>query len=80
VSIAYGWLRENTVSILGCDAEKVTDDAHFMRDLGADSLDFLEIVMTAEDRFHIKIADDELTNIETFGQAVALIESKVAPE
>lgn len=80
MSVACGWLRENTVSILGCDAEKVTDDAHFMRDLGADSLDFLEIVMTAEDRFRIEIGDDELSNIETFGQAVALIESKVTSE
>lgn len=77
---AREWLTASTVSVLGCDAAKVTDNAEFERDLGADSLDFLEIVMTAEDRFQIQIADDELTDIKTFGQAVTLIESKVAPE
>lgn len=77
---ARQWLEESTVSILECDPAKVTDTAESERDLGADSLDFLEIVMTAEDRFKIEIADDELTGIKTFEQAVALIESKVAPE
>jgi acyl carrier protein len=77
---ARQWLEESTISILGCDPAKVTDSAELKRDLGADSLDFLEIVMTAEDHFKIEIADDELTDIKTFGQAVALIESKVAPE
>jgi acyl carrier protein len=74
------WLEQSTVSVLGCDPAKVTDSAEFERDLGADSLDFLEIVMTAEDYFRIEVADDELTDIKKFGQAVTLIESKVAPE
>ncbi|MDD1450850.1 acyl carrier protein [Sphingomonas sp. H160509] len=78
--IARQWLEESTVSILGCDPAKVTDSAELERDLGADSLDFLEIFMTAEDHFKIEIADDELTSVKSFGQAVALIESKVAPE
>ncbi|MEG3169214.1 acyl carrier protein [Sphingomonas sp. LB3N6] len=77
---ARQWLEGSTVSLLGCDSASITDCAEFERDLGADSLDFLEIIMTAEDRFKIEIADDELPGIKTFGQAVALIESKVAPE
>ena len=74
------WLEGSTISVLDCDPAKVTDTAEFERDLGADSLDLLEIAMTAEDRFDIEITDDELTDKKTFGQAVALIMSKVAPE
>ncbi len=77
---AREWLQASTVNILGCHEDKVTDSAEFERDLGADSLDVLEIVMTAEDRFKIEILDAELADIKTFGQAVTLIESKVGFE
>lgn len=77
---AREWLEASIVSVLGCDAAKVTDSAEFERDLGVDSLDTLEFVMTAEDRFNIEIADAELTDINTVGQAITLLESKVAPE
>jgi acyl carrier protein len=55
------------------DRVKVTDNASFIDDLGADSLDTVELVMAFEEEFEIEIPDDAAENIQTFGDAVSFI-------
>lgn len=62
----------------GVDAEKVTSDAHFIRDLDADSLDGLELLMSVEEKFGIEISDEQWENVQTFGDAVTLIDRLVS--
>ena len=59
---------------LGIDEEKVTEEASFIDDLGADSLDTVELVMAFEEEFGIEIPDDAAENIQSFGDAVKFIE------
>lgn len=58
---------------------KVTADARFAEDLGADSLDRVELVMAFEEGFGIEITDSDWHGTRTFGEAVALIERKARP-
>ena len=60
---------------LGVDKEKVTAETSFVNDLGADSLDTVELVMELEEEFDINIPDDAAEKIQTVGQAVEYIES-----
>ncbi|MGX9145882.1 acyl carrier protein [Mesorhizobium sp. 128a] len=64
------------VELLRIDAEKVTEKAAFRQDLGADSLDEVELVMSFEEEFGIEIADDEAETILTVGEAIAYVEKK----
>ncbi|TGP22513.1 acyl carrier protein [Mesorhizobium sp. M1D.F.Ca.ET.184.01.1.1] len=66
------------VDYLGVDAEKVTDTAGFIDDLGADSLDQVELVMAFEEEFGIEIPDDEMLSILTVGDAISYVGKKVA--
>jgi acyl carrier protein len=59
---------------LGVDAEEVTAEAAFIEDLGADSLDTVELVMAFEEEFGIVIPDEEADKIRTVGQAIKYIE------
>ena len=59
---------------LGVDAEEVTPEASFVNDLGADSLDTVELVMELEEEFDINIPDDAAEKIQTVGQAIKFIE------
>ena len=59
---------------LGVDKEKVNPETHFINDLGADSLDTVELVMELEEEFDINIPDDAAEKIETVGQAIQFIE------
>ncbi|MDN5249160.1 acyl carrier protein [Bartonella sp. TP] len=63
---------------LGVDADKVTDNASFIDDLGADSLDTVELVMAFEEEFGIEIPDDAAERILTVGDAVKFIEDASA--
>ena len=63
---------------LGVDEEKVTDEASFIDDLGADSLDTVELVMAFEEEFGSEISDSEAEKILTVGDAIKFIESKAA--
>ena len=63
---------------LGVDEEKVTDEASFIDDLGADSLDTVELVMAFEEEFGSEISDSEAEKILTVGDAIKFIESKSA--
>ena len=61
---------------LGVEEEKVTDEASFIDDLGADSLDTVELVMAFEEKFGIEIPDDAAETIQTVQNAIDYIESK----
>ena len=58
---------------LGVDKEKVTPETSFVHDLGADSLDTVELVMELEEEFDINIPDDAAEKIQTVGQAIEFI-------
>ena len=61
---------------LGVDEEKITEEASFIDDLGADSLDTVELVMAFEEEFGSEISDNEAEKILTVGDAVKFIEAK----
>ena len=60
---------------LDLEEEKVTPDSEIVDDLGADSLDVVDLVMTLEEEFDIEIADDEIEKMKTVGDIVHYIES-----
>lgn len=62
------------VEQLGVDEDEVTADASFIEDLGADSLDIVELVMALEEEFDIVIPDEDAEKIRTVGQAVKYIQ------
>ena len=65
-------VKKIVVEHLGVDAEKVTENASFIDDLGADSLDTVELVMAFEEEFGVEIPDDAAETILTVGDAVEL--------
>jgi acyl carrier protein len=71
-------VKKIVVEHLNVDAEKVTDSASFIEDLGADSLDTVELVMAFEEEFGIEIPDDAAESIVTVGDAVKFIEKSQA--
>ena len=68
-------VRKKVVEHLGVEEEKVTENASFIDDLGADSLDTVELVMAFEEEFGIEIPDDAAESIQTFGDAVTFIKA-----
>jgi acyl carrier protein len=62
-------LKGIIVDQLGVEAEKVTANASFINDLGADSLDIVELVMAMEEEFDLEIPDEDAENIKTVGDA-----------
>jgi acyl carrier protein len=74
-------IKEKVVKIivdkLGVDESEVTNDASFQNDLGADSLDTVELIMEFEKEFDISIPDEQAENIQTVGQAVTYLTSAV---
>ena len=67
-------VRGIIVEQLGVDAEEVVATASFVDDLGADSLDTVELVMALEEEFHLEISDEDAEKITTVGDAVKYIE------
>ena len=61
---------------LGNDLAKITEDANFVNDLGADSLDTIELVMALEEEFGFEINDSDAEKITTVGDAIKFIESQ----
>ena len=59
--------------VAGVDQSKVSADKSFLDDLEVDSLSMVEVVMAAEDKFGVKIPDEEVKNLRTVGDAVAFI-------
>ncbi len=76
MSDTIGKVQAIVVEHLGVDSEKVTESASFIDDLGADSLDTVELVMAFEEEFGIEIPDDAAENILTVGDAINFIDSK----
>lgn len=68
-------VRKIVVEHLAVEEAKVEDTASFIEDLGADSLDTVELVMAFEEEFGIEIPDDAAENIQTFADAVKFIEA-----
>ena len=66
-------VKEIIINELGVEAEKVTDDASFVEDLGADSLDTVELVMAFEEEFGIDIPDEDAEQMRTVGDAVSYL-------
>ncbi|RMF32431.1 MAG: acyl carrier protein [Bacteroidetes bacterium] len=64
------------VDKLGVDEKEVTPDASFTNDLGADSLDTVELIMEFEKEFNISIPDEQAENIQTVGQAIEYLEKQ----
>ncbi len=62
---------------LDVEPEKVVPEARFIEDLGADSLDIVELIMGLEDEFGLEISDEEAEQIRTVGDAVKFIESRM---
>ena len=70
-------VKKIVVEHLGVEAEKVTEEASFIDDLGADSLDIVELVMTIEKAFDIEIPDEDAEKITTVADAVDYIKEHV---
>jgi acyl carrier protein len=64
------------VDQLGVEADEVTEDASFVDDLGADSLDIVELIMALEEEFDLEIPDEDAEKISTVGEAVEYIREK----
>jgi acyl carrier protein len=71
-------VKKIVIEHLGVDAEKVTEGASFIDDLGADSLDTVELVMAFEEEFGVEIPDDAAETILTVGDAVKFLEKNAA--
>jgi acyl carrier protein len=69
-------VREIIAQELGVEQEKVTDEASFVEDLGADSLDTVELVMAFEEEFGIEIPDEDAEQMQTVGQAIGYLAQK----
>ncbi|HAZ08445.1 MAG TPA: acyl carrier protein [Elusimicrobia bacterium] len=68
-------VKQIIVEQLGVDAAEVTPTAHFVNDLGADSLDTVELVMALEEEFDTEIPDEQAEKIQTVGQAIDYIQA-----
>ena len=71
-------VKKIVVEHLGVDADKVVENANFIDDLGADSLDTVELVMAFEEEFGVEIPDDQAETITTVGDAVKFLEKATA--
>ena len=69
-------VKEIVVAQLGVTEDQVTNDAKFIEDLGADSLDLVELVMAFEEGFNSDIPDEDAEKLTTVGAAIAYVESK----
>ncbi|MBS1249687.1 MAG: Acyl carrier protein [Chloroflexi bacterium] len=70
-------VQDIIVDLLAIDPEKVTPEARFREDLGADSLDLVELIMEFEDKFGGEISDEEAQEITTVGEAAQFVEKKM---
>ena len=74
----FATLKSAAAEVLGVDESAVTEDAKFKDDLDADSLDLVELVMALEEKLDISVPEEDLEGVETVGNALDLIASKVA--
>lgn len=69
-------IKEVIVDKLGVETDKIVPEARFIEDLGADSLDTVELVMGLEDKFGLEISDEEAEKIRTVQDAINFVQSK----
>ena len=74
---AFAKFTDNAVEVLAVEPAQITPEASFADDLGADSLDLVELVMALEETFNIEVGEDELKDISTIGEAFELIYAKL---
>ncbi len=72
--MVFDKIKEIIIDELGIDESKVTMDARFKEDLGADSLDAVEIIMQIEEEFGVEINEDVISNMQVLGDIVKYIE------
>lgn len=70
-------VKEIIINELGVDPEKVTPEASFVEDLGADSLDTVELVMAFEEEFGVDIPDEDAEQLRTVGDAIAYLKKRL---
>jgi len=70
-------ITDLVVDQLGVDADSVNADAHFIDDLGADSLDTVELVMAFEEEFDLEIPDEDAEKLETVGDAIKYLDKQL---
>lgn len=70
-------VKKIIVDKLGVDESEVVESANFINDLGADSLDTVELIMEFEKEFEVSIPDEQAENIQTVGQAVEYLEANI---
>ncbi len=73
----YDKIKEIIMDKLGVENSKITMEAHFINDLGADSLDTVELIMQFEEDFNIEIPDDDAEELRSVGQAIDYISNKL---
>ena len=71
-------VRDIVAKTLSIDESKVTKESDFLTDLGADSIDLVEIYMGLEDEYQVSIPDSEIPNIKTVGDLVEFVDTKMA--
>jgi len=76
MSVSQDKVRQIIADQLGVKKEEVTDNAKFVDDLGADSLDTVELVMALEEEFGVEIPDEDAEKLSTVGDALRYIEEK----
>ena len=76
MEVSQDKVKQKIADQLGVKKEEVTDNAKFVDDLGADSLDTVELVMALEEEFGIEIPDEEAEKLVTVGDALRYIEEK----
>ena len=78
MSESYDKVKEIIIDKLGIEESKITMEAKFIEDLGADSLDTVELIMQFEEEFDIEISDDDAEKLTTVGSSIDYITSKLA--
>lgn len=69
-------VKKTIADKLGVESDKITENSSFIDDLGADSLDVVDLAMALEDEFGVKIEDDKLEKFVTVGDVVSYLDSK----
>lgn len=73
----YGKVKEIVADLLDIDESEITPESKFQADLGADSLDLVELIMEFEERFGGEISDEDAQKITTVGEAVKYVEERM---
>lgn len=75
--MTFDKVKQIILSELNIDPAKINLESRIAEDLGADSLDAVELIMNVEDEFGISISDEDATNIKTVGQLVSFVDSAI---